>query len=62
MAREPHDDLGLSRLAGVGGSTPDDKFFGRLIAAMDMFLADAIRNGEDLRAIGFTETADALGM
>lgn len=67
MGKNAHDDLGLARLAAIDHEDHDKKFFYRLVAAMDMYAAEGIRNyrsgqGPDLRAMGFTEVADLLGM
>jgi len=46
---------------------PYKAFTENVIVAMDLCVAEGIRNyragrGDDLRAMGFTETADLLGM
>ncbi|MFN2636940.1 MAG: hypothetical protein ABR585_07940 [Gemmatimonadaceae bacterium] len=64
---EEEDFLGLSRFAQLTGANSRDLFSKQLVASVDLFVADCIRNqrsgqGDGLRAVGLTETADLLDM
>lgn len=61
------DPSHIARLVAIEHENPDKTLFHRLIAAMDMYAAEGVRNhragqSPTLREMGFTELADLLDM
>ncbi|WP_068922218.1 hypothetical protein [Planobispora rosea] len=61
------DTSGLARLAAIDHENSSSRLSLRLVAAMDMYAAEGVRNyragkSPTLREMGFTELADLLDM